>query len=50
MNYPAASYEVSKDNMFCHSVLDTNEASYGEFNPISHENLRNLWIKILYPH
>ena len=73
MNYPAASYGVSKDNMFCHSVLDTesrktgfplpdrvedklrgndrNEASFGEFNPTTHENLcnlRNLWIKKVY--
>ena len=27
---PAASYGVSKDNMFCHSVLDTESRKAGE--------------------
>jgi len=30
MNYPAASYGVSKDNMFCHSVLDTESREWSQ--------------------
>ena len=29
MNYPAANYLVSEDNIFCHSVLDTESRKTG---------------------